>query len=233
MGVTHARSDKGHHDDSIDYKGKERLLIIGVIIIFAVYIIVSIIYNLQSILSQFLSSNSILFPIIERITIKGTSVVKSAHVYFVTINFVNDGDTNTSIDSVLLNSIPYNDPRWTGNIKPLVFGDIAPNTWINTSVPNDPNPPLLSGMIIFSDDCKDPNGNKLIASWYDRYYVNVTIRTTSGKGYQISVMLPQGPILESSSPVMMLAIIVAVIALIVLFILAIGRIRRHSTGHRI
>jgi hypothetical protein len=230
------RSSKGWRveDDSASYKSKERSLIIGVIIIFAVYFVVSIMYNLQSILSIFLiPSNSILAPYVERIAIKSTSVVKLAHEYFVTINFVNDGDRNTSIDSVLLNGIPYNDPRWTGTVKPLVFGDITPNTRINTSVQYDPNPPLLSGMIIFSDDCRDPNGNKLIASWYDQYYVNVTIRTYMGFNYDTSITLPQGPVLQNApSPVMMSAIaIMAVIAFITLFIIARRRTRIEVIKH--
>lgn len=231
MGVTLA--GKEDHDDSLGYERKERLFLIGVIIIFAVYFGVNIIYNLQSILSIFLiPSNSILNLTFERITIKGTPVVKSAHAYFVTINFVNDGDYNTSIDSVLLNGIPYNDPGWTGTIKPLVFGDITPNTRINTSVEYDPNPPLLSGMVIFSDDCKDPNGNELIASWYDNYYVNVTIRTTSSKDYDKSITLPQGPILQNApSPVMPLVIVMAVMALLALFIMARRRIRTGVIKH--
>lgn len=180
MGVTPTKSSKVHHDELLDYKRKERLLIIGVIIIFAVYFIVSIIYNLQSILSTFLiPPNSILFPIIERITIKGTSVTKSTYMNFVTINFANTGNINTSISSVLLNGVPYNDPGWMGTVKPVVLGDISPNAIIDTGAP-------YTGIIYFSDDCKDPSGNKLIAG----VMITITIHTTGGKDYNASVTLP-------------------------------------------
>lgn len=168
MGVTLAGSGKAYldEDDSISYKRKERLLIIGVIIIFAVYIVVNIIYNLQSILSIFLiPSNSILIPHIESIKIKSTSVVKSAHAYFVTIIFVNDGARNTSIDSVLLNGVPYNDPRWTGTIKPMVFGDLTPKFhFIDVDA-------SYVGILEFSDDCKDSSGNKLMVGGDDHYNI--------------------------------------------------------------
>lgn len=227
MGVALTRYSKRHRieGDSVRGKIKDRLFTIGVIIFLTVFF--SVIF---AVILPNWGPPATFFPFIEIIRIKSTPVVKSAHAYFVTINFINAGATNTQIDSVLLNGVPYNDPGWMGTIKPLVFGDITPNTWINTSVQYDPNPPVLSGIIIFSDDCKAPNGNKLIVGGYDvyrqsyEYYVNVTIHTISGKDYDTSVILPQSPILEisqtSPSPlIMFLSVVMAVMALTALFIM--------------
>lgn len=120
----------------------ERFLIAVVIISFVSLIAIYVFFSYGYIFSRYQIISSY-----EIIRIKSTFVTKSTHVYFVTINFANYGATDTSIDSVLLNGVPYNDPRWTGTIKPVVFGDIAPNTWINTSIRYDPDPPILSGIM--------------------------------------------------------------------------------------
>jgi len=95
------------------------------------------------------------------------------------MSFVNTGDTSTSIDYVLLNLVPYNDLGWTGSSIPAVSGDLTPQTVIETGT-------AYSGTITFSDDCKDPSGNKLTAGT-----VQITIHTTGGKDYGTSIMLPE------------------------------------------
>jgi hypothetical protein len=170
--------------DAVDSKIKDRLFTIGVIIFLVVFfsiIIVVIIHNWPW--------SGPIVPRVENIWIKSTSETKLAHTYFATIEFVNIGFGNAHIDSVLLNGVPYNDRGWTGTVKPSVFGDITPNTWINASMPYDPNPPLHCGIIIFSDDCKDLNGNELIASGYDYYFVKVTIHTTYGKEWNTTIVI--------------------------------------------
>jgi hypothetical protein len=109
-------------------------------------------------------------------------------MYFVTISFANTGNTNASIDSVLLNGVPYDNPGWTGISRPAVFGDLVPNTFINSSWTQPWYDPL--GIIEFSDDCMYiPSTNsqyKLTAG----VTVAITIHTKSGKSYDTSVTLP-------------------------------------------
>jgi len=219
--------------NSVDDKRADRYLIVAVIIVIVTIFAMGIygyLYGPNSPLSQ-----SILITRFEKIEIKSTSVTKSTYIYnvvdiysynkvdiyFVTINFADTGTSGATIDSVLLNGVPYNDPGWTGIFKPVVFGDLTPKF---RSIDVDES---CSGIIEFSGDCKDPNGNKLIASGYDYYYVNVTIHTTGGKDYDTSVTLPQNPIPETSlSSTLVLAIaIVVMIALATLFIIVRRRAR--------
>jgi len=171
-----------------------------------------------------------------RIEIKGTSVTKSTYidnivdiysyrkvdVYFVTINFANTGSKRTMIDSVLLNGMPYDDPGWTGTLKPMVFGDLTPKFQV---IDGDAS---YVGILEFSDDCKDPSGNKLMAGGDDHYYVNITIDYDD---YKASATIQLISTQETSlSPLLMLAIaIVAVIALAALFILLYKRKGRLSS----
>lgn len=237
MGVTLAGYSKGYRDedDLVGYKRKERLFIICVIIVIAFYFAVNIISNWQSIIQSISYPQSIPITRFERIEIKGTSVTKSTYIYnvvdiysynkvdiyFVTINFANTGTSGAMIDSVLLNGMPYDDSGWTGTLKPVVFGDLTPKF---RSIDVDES---CVGIIEFSDDCKDPNGNKLMAGRDDYYYVNVTIHTTGGKDYDTSVTLSQSPIPETSPSIALsLAVsIVAVIAFSALFVLVRRRTR--------
>jgi len=116
----------------------------------------------------------------ERIEIKSISVTKSTYIYFVTINFTNTGATSTSIASVLLNGIPYNDSGWVGTVKPAVTGDLTLNSVIAVGASN-------TGTITFSDDCiYIPSGYRFTAG----VIVRITIHTTGGKDYETSVTLP-------------------------------------------
>jgi len=176
-----------------------------------------------------------LFPNYEKIEIKSTSITKSTYIYniadiysynkvdiyFVTINFANTGNYRAMIESVLLNGVPYDDPGWTGTFKPVVFGDLTPKFQV---IDADAS---YVGILEFSDDCKDPSGNKLMAGGDDHCYVNMTIHTYEGKDYEASIILQQSPIQENSpSPVFMLAIVIVIVAAsVALFILVKRRAR--------
>jgi hypothetical protein len=113
----------------------------------------------------------------EKIEFKDVSI---AHTYTVTINFTNTGATSTSIASVLLNGIPYNDSGWVGTVKPAVTGDLTLNSVIAVGASN-------TGTITFSDDCiYIPSGYRFTAG----VIVRITIHTTGGKDYETSVTLP-------------------------------------------
>jgi len=176
-----------------------------------------------------------LFTHFERIEIKSTAVTKSAYiynivdiysynkvdVYFVIINFANTGNSQAMIESVLLNGVPYNDPNWTGTFKPVVFGDLTPKfQFIDADA-------SYVGILEFSEDCKDPSGNKLMAGGDDHYYVNMTIHTYGGKDYEASIILQQNLIQEVSlSPVFIFSIvIVTAVASVALLILIKRRLR--------
>ena len=118
----------------------------------------------------------------ERIEIKSASVSKSMHTYFIYITFANTGNADTSIDSILLNGVPYDDSSWTGTIRPTIFGDITAGTFIKSEGGSD-----HLGIIYFSDDCVYiPGGYSLTAG----LTVKITIHTTGGKDYDTSVTLP-------------------------------------------
>jgi len=123
----------------------------------------------------------------ERIEIKGSSVTRSADSYFVTINFVSTGDRRTEVDSVLLNGVRWDDPGWAGAVKPLVFGDIAPGAAIDAGA-------SCSGLIIFSDDCEDPGGRRLVVD-VEYNYLRITIHSTGGKDYETTVTIARGPVM--------------------------------------
>jgi len=123
------------------------------------------------------SSNYIPPSPFEKIVFNSVSVT---HTYTVTINFVNTGSTSTSIASVLLNGVPYNDSGWAGTIKPTVTGNLTLKSVIDVGVSN-------TGTITFSDDCVYiPSGYRLTAG----VTVKITIHTTGGKDYDTSVTLP-------------------------------------------
>ena len=105
--------------------------------------------------------------------------VSVTHTYTVTINFTNTGATSTSIASILLNGIPYNDSGWVGTLKPTVTGNLTLKSAIDVGVSN-------TGIITFSDDCVYiPSGYRLTAG----VTVKITIQTTGGKDYETSVKL--------------------------------------------
>jgi len=115
--------------------------------------------------------------VFERIEFGNASVT---HTYTVTISFINTGATPTSIESVLLNGVPYNDSGWAGTIKPEVTGNLTLRSVIDVGVSN-------TGTIIFSDDCVHvQSGYRLTAG----VTVKITIHTTGGKDYDTSVTLP-------------------------------------------
>lgn len=139
------------------------VIIVGVIIIHAAVILVP--------------SSILIIPVFEKIVFNSVSVT---HTYTVTVNFVNTGATSTSIASVLLNGIPYNDSGWAGTIKPAVTGNLTLKSVIDVSVSK-------TGTITFSDDCVYiPSGYRLTAG----VTVSITIHTTGGKDYDTSVTLP-------------------------------------------
>jgi len=156
----------------------------------------------------------------ERIEIKGTSVTNSTHTYFVTIDFVNNGLTDTSIESLSLNGVPYDDTGWTGTVRPVVFGDVTPGTVIEVGS-------SYRGMVIFSDDCEDPKGRNLIVVGENSHYVHIAIHTTGGKDYDALVVLSWNCYPKNSlCPASTLAIAtVAVVASAALFI----TVRRRAT----
>lgn len=119
----------------------------------------------------------LIIPVFEKIEFTSISVT---HTYTMTINFWNTGATTTSIASVLLNGIPYNDSGWTGTIKPTITGNLTLKSVIGVGVSN-------TGTITFSDDCVYiPSGYRLTAG----VMVTITIHTTGGKDYDTSVTLP-------------------------------------------
>jgi len=126
-------------------------------------------------------------PHFERIEFRGSSTTRSTDSYFVTISFANTGDRGTEIDSVLLNGVSWDDPGWTGTIKPLVFGDIAPGTAIDAGA-------SCYGLIVFSGDCEDPGGRKLVVD-IEYNYLRITIHSTGGKDYETTVTIARGPMM--------------------------------------
>lgn len=146
-----------------------------------------------------------LIPRFERVEVKVVSVTKSTHTYFVIINFFNTGLTNTSIESLLLNGVPYDDSGWTGAVKPVVFGDITPETVLKVGS-------SYCTMVIFSDDCKDPRGKGLIVAVENGHYVNIGFHTTGGKDYDAFVILSWNCYPETSlCPASTLAIAIMVV----------------------
>jgi len=143
----------------------------------------------------------------ERIEIKGSSVTRSADSYFVTINFVSTGDRRTEVDSVLLNGVRWDDPGWTGTVKPLVFGDIAPGAAIDAGA-------SCSGLIIFSGDCEDPGGRKLVVD-VEYSYLRITIHSTGGKDYETTVTIARGPVTGTWITVAAISVAIAAISLLV------------------
>jgi hypothetical protein len=139
-----------------------------------VSIIMAIIINAASIL---VPSSILIIPVFEKIEFKSIS---ATHTYTVTVNFMNTGPTSTSIASVLLNGIFYNDSGWAGTVKPMVTGNLTLKSVIAVGASN-------TGIITFSDDCVYiPSGYRLTAG----ATVKITIHTTGGKDYDASVTLP-------------------------------------------
>jgi len=139
-----------------------------------VIIVIAIIINVAAII---MPTSHLIVPVFEKIVFKSVSVT---HTYTVTINFTNTGATSTSIASVLLNDVPYNDSGWVGTIKPTVTGNLTLKSVIDAGVSN-------TGTITFSDDCVYiPSGYRLTAG----VTVKITIHTTGGKDYNDSVTLP-------------------------------------------
>ena len=101
------------------------------------------------------------------------------HIYQISINFTNTGTTSTSIGSVLLNGVPYNDSGWTGTLRPAVAGNLTPKSIINVGISN-------AGAITFSDDCQCPGVNVLNAG----ALLTITIRTTDGRDFNVDITLP-------------------------------------------
>jgi len=117
----------------------------------------------------------------EKIEFRSASVTKSDHTYAVTINFYNAGDIPTSIDSVLLNLVPYDEPDWKGTEKPSVSGDISLKTVINVGV-------LYNGMVKLGDDCRELMGDALSPG---NQFI-ITIHSAGGEDYDVVVALPEG-----------------------------------------
>lgn len=149
---------------------------IAAIIIVATAILINSAYN---ICLSYWSPLRIPFTRFEKIEFRSASVTKSSHTYTVTMSFVNTGDISTSIDSVLLNLVPYDDPGWKGTVKPSVSGDISPETIINAGV-------LYNGMVKFGDDCREPLGDALSPG----NTLIITIHSAGGKDYDVVVALP-------------------------------------------
>lgn len=162
--------------NSVNDKRQEKLFYIGIVIFITIYIAI-IVIDIKTALK--------IFTRFESIEIKSTSVSKSRYMYFVYINFVNTGTTSTYVDSVLLNGVHYDDPGWAGTLRPAVFGDLTPGSFINSSWTQPWYDP--SGIIEFSDDCMYiPSGYRLTTG----VTVPITIHTTAGKDYDTSVTLP-------------------------------------------
>jgi hypothetical protein len=160
--------------DSVDNKRTKRyaIALIAIVMIIAI----DVVYNGNpfqrcTIITRF-----------EKIEIRNVSVSKSQHTYFIYINFINAGTASTTIDSVSLNDVPYDDSGWVGTIKPTIFGNLTSGTFIRSEGITDP-----LGIIYFSDDCVHiPSEGRLTAG----VTVTITIHTTGGKDYDTSLTLP-------------------------------------------
>jgi len=174
MGIAPTRSYKVRLP--ADDRRVERYIIAAVIIVAAATLALIMACN------TYISSGvgiRIGFVHFEKIEFRSASVIKSDHTYAVTINFYNAGDIPTSIDSVLLNGVPYDDPSWKGTVKPSVSGDISLKTVINAGV-------LYNGMVKLGDDCREPMGDALSGQ------LIITIHSTGGEDYDVVVALPGG-----------------------------------------
>jgi len=125
--------------------------------------------------SLWTGSLATIFTRYENIEIKNAYVVNSGGYYVVNIEYVNTGSSPTSIDSVLLNGVPYS--SYTPHI---------------TLAKNLGTLPLIcktgaskSGKIIIPPSAADPSGNILT----DGVTLVVTLHTTGGKDYSTLVVL--------------------------------------------
>ena len=118
------------------------------------------------------------YPEVEKVEIRSSYVVKNGTDYVVTINLINTGTVATSIDSIFLNDMPYNDAGWGGHIT--LGGDfyLLPSP-CETGV-------IKIGTIIFAQDIQDPSGNTLSSG----VILTISLHTTGGIGYKTSVFLP-------------------------------------------
>ena len=118
------------------------------------------------------------YPKVEKVEIRGSYVVENGTDYVVTINLVNTGTVATSIDSIYLNDVPYDDVGWSEGIE--LGGNFHPiPSLCEIGV-------IKTGIIIFTQDIQDLSGNRLSSG----VTLIITLHTTGGIGYKISVLLP-------------------------------------------
>lgn len=118
------------------------------------------------------------FPRLEMVEIRSSYVMENETDYVVIINYINTGTVVTSIDSILLNDVPYNDIVWDGDI--MLVNDFYPLPSL-CEIGR-----MKSGMIVFAQDIQDLSGNRLGSG----VTLTITLHTTGGISYKTSVVLP-------------------------------------------
>jgi len=146
--------------------------------VIATVIIVAVTIAIAIAVAYWMGGLATIFTRFEKIEVKSAYVTKDSGMYNVTVNFVNTGATQTSIDSVMLNGVPYDASGWkNGTIT--VSGDLVKGKVVETGVDK-------TGRIVFNVGIKDPSGNALNPG----VTLTITIHTTGGKDYHASVTLP-------------------------------------------
>jgi len=145
--------------------------------VIATVIIVAVTIAIAIAVAYWMGGLATIFTRYEKIEVKSAYVTKASGVYTVTVNFVNTGATQTSIDSVMLNGVPYDATGWSSDIT--VAGDLVPGKVVETGQEK-------TGTIQFNVDVQDPSGNQLSPG----VTLTLTIHTTGGKDYHASVTLP-------------------------------------------
>ena len=115
------------------------------------------------------------FTRFDKIEIKHAQVNYNGSHYVIVLYLINTGSTSTSIDSIMLNDVPYS--------------DFSPPVYLGGNLSALPSPCETGvskiGMVIFQDGAIDPSGNRLKAG----VALTITLHTSSGKKYYTMVNL--------------------------------------------
>jgi len=154
--------------------------------VIATVIIVAVTIAVAIAVAYWMGGLATVFTRFEKIEVKSAYVVKTTNTtgtyYIVTMEFINTGATATSVDSVVLNGVPFGD--WNPPIdlgSDLSCLDAATPTTLpcETGVSK-------TGTITFSPGTADLSGNQLNPG----VTLTITLHSSYGKDYHSSVTLP-------------------------------------------
>ena len=146
--------------------------------VIATVIIVAVTIAIAIAVAYWMGGLATIFTRFEKIEVKSAYVTKSSNgTYTVTVNFVNTGATQTTIDSVMLNGVP-SDAGWT-NGSITISGDLVAGEVVETGVDK-------TGTLVFPVGITDPSANVLSPG----VTLTITVHSTGGKDYHASVTLP-------------------------------------------